>query len=168
MKNIKFNNRFGTMLAIFFLLILFIMAISSQNQSNAKEPSSDIEALAKMLWGEARGIKSDTEKAACCWVVLNRVDDKRWPNSVEKVLSQKYQFGGYDSENPVDEELYSLAEDVYYRWLAEKEGEEDVGRVIPNDYYFWCGDRKCQHNWFWQIFDVRDYYTWWMESPYEN
>lgn len=129
---------------------------------------SDITALAKMLWGEARGIESDTEKAACCWVVLNRVDDKRWPNSVIKVLSQKYQFGGYSKDNPVNEELYSLAEDVYDRWVLEKDGEAEVGRVIPDDYFFWCGDRRGKQNYFWQVFDVRDYYTWWMESPYEN
>lgn len=128
----------------------------------------DVTALSKMLWGEARGVESETEKAACCWVVLNRVDDERWPNSVVKVLSQKYQFGGYSKNNPVDDELYSLAEDVYDRWILEKDGEADVGRVIPNDYFFWCGDRRGKQNYFWQVFDVRDYYTWWMESPYEN
>ena len=37
--------------------------------------AAEVEALAKMLYGEARGVVSDTEKAACVWCVLNRVDD---------------------------------------------------------------------------------------------
>lgn len=37
--------------------------------------AAEVEALAKMLYGEARGVTSDTEKAACVWCVLNRVDD---------------------------------------------------------------------------------------------
>lgn len=35
-------------------------------------PAAEVEALAKMLYGEARGVTSKTEQAACVWVVLNR------------------------------------------------------------------------------------------------
>lgn len=40
------------------------------------QPWTDEEVivLAKMLWGEARGVGSDTEKAACVWCALNRVN----------------------------------------------------------------------------------------------
>jgi hypothetical protein len=40
------------------------------------QPWTDEEVivLAKMLWGEARGVSSDAEKAACVWCALNRVD----------------------------------------------------------------------------------------------
>lgn len=34
----------------------------------------ELVVLAKMLWGEARGVKSVTEQAACVWCALNRVD----------------------------------------------------------------------------------------------
>ena len=128
----------------------------------------DAEALAKMLWGEARGVRSTTEKAACVWVVLNRVDDPRWPSDVTEVLSQKYQFGGYSSDNPVDDGLYALAIDVLARHEAEKNGDTNAGRVIPADYFFWCGDSRAEHNWFWQEFETRDYYQWTMETPYED
>ena len=37
--------------------------------------AAEVEALTKMLYGEARGVASDIEKAACVWCVLNRVDD---------------------------------------------------------------------------------------------
>ena len=134
------------------------------------EETADITALAKMLWGEARGVKSTTERAACCWVVFNRVDDKRWSDNTVKVLSQRLQFSGYSASNPVDDELYSLAEDVYSRWLDEKSGEENVGRVIPGDYYFWRGSRDCRHNWFRKVFDVYtgETYIFDLESPYED
>lgn len=36
----------------------------------------EIEMLAKLIWGEARGVESTTEKAAVAWCVLNRVDSK--------------------------------------------------------------------------------------------
>ena len=48
--------------------------------------AAEVEALAKMLYGEARGIASDMEKAACVWCVLNRVDDPRFPDTVLEVL----------------------------------------------------------------------------------
>ena len=35
----------------------------------------EVTILAQMLWGEARGVKSITEQAACVWCVLNRVDE---------------------------------------------------------------------------------------------
>ena len=76
----------------------------------------DIEALAKMLYGEARSVESTTEQAACVWVVLNRVDDDRWPDDVVDVLSQPLQFGGYRVYFPVEDWAYDLAADVYDRW----------------------------------------------------
>lgn len=41
--------------------------------SPTPEPWSEEEVtvLAKMVWGEARGVPSDTEKAACVWCALN-------------------------------------------------------------------------------------------------
>ena len=48
----------------------------------------DINMLAKTIWNEARGIKSDMEKAAIAWCVLNRVDSTDWefpPEAVQKL-----------------------------------------------------------------------------------
>lgn len=148
--------------------VIFVPVEESPYYAVSPERSEEIEALAKMLWGEARGVKSTTEKAACCWVVFNRADNPRWPDNVIDVLEQKYQFGGYSADNPINEDLRELAEDVYRRWLAEKDGYTNVGRVIPKTYYFWCGDKSGRHNWFWEEFEIRDYYTWEMESPYED
>ena len=83
--------------------------------------------LAKMVWGEARGVASDTEKAACVWCVLNRVDQGY--GSITTVVTAPYQFIGYDADNPIDDEIKALCEDVLTRWYAEKDGETNTGRV---------------------------------------
>ena len=40
---------------------------------------AEVEMLARLIWGEARGIPSDMHKAAVVWCVLNRVDAEGWP-----------------------------------------------------------------------------------------
>lgn len=58
-------------------------------------------ALAKMVWGEARGC-STTEQAATIWCVLNRYDsgDRFWADTVEGITTQPCQFYGYDPQQP--------------------------------------------------------------------
>lgn len=129
-------------------------------------PAAEVEALAKMLYGEARGIPSDTEKAACVWCVLNRVDDPRFPDTVLEVLEAPYQFSGYSADYPVLPELKALAADVLTRYHAEKNGEENVGRVLPPEYCFFTGDGK--HNRFTAGWRDTETWGWTLESPYEN
>lgn len=129
-------------------------------------PAAEVEALAKMLYGEARGIRSDTEKAACVWVVLNRVDDPRFPDTVLEVLEAPYQFSGYSREYPVLPELAELAADVLTRYHAERDGEENVGRVLPAEYCFFTGDGK--HNHFTIGWQDTETWGWTLESPYED
>lgn len=129
-------------------------------------PAAEVEALAKMLYGEARGIASDTEKAACVWCVLNRVDDPRFPDTVLEVLEAPYQFSGYSADYPVLPELEALAADVLTRYHAERDGEENVGRVLPPEYCFFTGDGK--HNHFTAGWQDTETWGWTLESPYEN
>ena len=84
--------------------------------------AAEVEALAKMLYGEARGVVSDTEKAACVWCVLNRVDDPRFPDTVLEVVAAPYQFAGYSADYPVLPELERIAADVLTRYHEEKSG----------------------------------------------
>jgi len=65
---------------------------------------AEVEMLARVIWGEARGIPSDMEKAAVVWCVLNRVDADAWPDTVAEVVTQPYQFTGYLKEYPATEE----------------------------------------------------------------
>ena len=82
---------------------------------------ADVTALAKMLYGEARGCTVDNQMK-CVWCVLNRVDDARFPDTIQGVLSQPSQFHGYSPNFPVWDELKELARDVLTRWSLEKQG----------------------------------------------
>ena len=98
----------------------------------------DVIAMAKMLWGEARGCALDNQQKAV-WCVLNRVDDPRFPDTILGVLSQPNQFYGYSPDFPVWDELYAVALDVLTRWSMEKQGVT-VERELPSEYVFFTGD----------------------------
>ena len=98
----------------------------------------DVAEVAKMLWGEARGCTRDNQ-IKCAWIVCNRVDDARFPDTIQGVLSQPSQFHGYDPTYPVTDELYSIAFDVLTRWSYEKQGIP-VRRELPNTYLWFTGD----------------------------
>lgn len=104
----------------------------------------DVIAVAKMLWGEARGCVLDNQQKAV-WCVLNRVDDPRFPDTIQSVLSQPSQFYGYSPNFPVTDELYAVALDVLTRWSLEKQGVT-VERELPNTYLWFTGDGV--QNWF--------------------
>lgn len=119
---------------------------SGAGAAAAYEPdAAEVDALARMLYGEARGIASDMEKAACVWCVLNRVDDPRFPDTVLEVLEAPKQFSGYKADYPVIPELQALAADVLTRYQAERDGDTEAGRVLPAEYVFFTGDGKNNH-----------------------
>ena len=99
---------------------------------------ADVVAVAKMLWGEARGCALDNQQKAV-WCVLNRVDDSRFPDTIQGVLSQPSQFHGYSPDFPVWDELKDVALDVLTRWSLEKQGVI-VERELPAEYVFFTGD----------------------------
>ncbi len=103
----------------------------------------DVVAMAKMLWGEARGCTRDNQ-AMAVWCVLNRVDDSRFPDTIQGVLSQPSQFHGYSPNFPVTDELYAVALDVLTRWNAEKNGMT-VERELPNTYLWFTGYNGSNH-----------------------
>lgn len=130
------------------------------------QPWTDEEVivLAKMLWGEARGISSDTEKAACVWCALNRVDHGY--GDITAVVTAPYQFVGYKEKNPVDDDLITLCIDVLTRWYAEREGQAEVGRVLPADYLWFSGDGE--RNSFRNAYHGGNRWDWSLPSPYES
>ena len=104
---------------------------------------ADVTALAQMLYGEARGCTVDNQ-AKCVWCVLNRVDDVRFPDTIQGVLSQPNQFYGYSPDFPVWDELRAVALDVLTRWSMEKQGA-DVARELPDIYCWFTGDGETNH-----------------------
>lgn len=129
----------------------------------------DAVALAKTLYGEARGVgnngvvSGDCQKAAVVWCVLNRYD-AGYEDSIIGVCEAKGQFIGYSEDNPVWDDLLEIAYDVLDRWNAEKHGEIEVGRVLPNDYYWFGGDGKYNH--FRNEFRGGERWDWSMGDPY--
>ena len=140
------------------------VTVAPEVQEVPDDPGEAAVALARTVWGEARGC-SATEQAAVAWCVLNRVDSSEFPDDVLSVVSQEGQFDGYDPSYPVEEHILALCEDVLARWELEKLGVGSVGRVLPADYLFFEGDGK--HNHFRREY-VGDGTTWdWsLESPY--
>ena len=98
----------------------------------------DVAEVAKMLWGEARGCTRDNQ-IKCAWIVCNRVDDERFPSTIQGVLSQPHQFHGYDPTYPVTSELYDVAFDVLTRWSYEKQGIP-VRRELPQSFLWFTGN----------------------------
>lgn len=127
---------------------------------------ADVEMLARVIWGEARGVPSDMEKAAVVWCILNRVDADGWPDTVAEVVTQPYQFAGYSPDYPATEELKAVAADVLTRWEREKQGGGDVGRVLPAEYVFFTGDGA--HNHFRTEYRGGTFWDWSLKNPYSS
>lgn len=129
----------------------------------------DAIALAKTLWGEARGVKDNgivsgtAQKAAVGWCVLNRYD-AGYEDSIFKVITAKDQFHGYSADHPVKDDLLELAYDVLDRWNAEQHGETDVGRVLPAEYLWFGGDGS--ENRFRDAWKGGNRWDWSLEDPY--
>ena len=110
---------------------------------------TDVTALARMAWGEAREL-ADYEIAACMWCVMNRLDHGGYGDTVQDVVSAPGQFAGYSESNPVDEHIAEIARDVLTRHHAEQQGET-VPREIGRAYLWFSGDRI--HNYFRDTYD---------------
>lgn len=123
----------------------------------------DATMLAKLIWGEARGVGM-TEQAAVVWCVLNRYD-AGYATTIQGVITAKGQFTGYRSSNPVWTEHYELAMDVLFRWEREKKGYEDVGRVLPSNYFYFRGNGL--GNVFRTTYKNGVIWDWSLPSPYE-
>lgn len=123
--------------------------------------------LAKTVYGEARGC-SVTDQAAVIWCILNRVDmdDKYSPEEVIDVVTAPGQFHGYSRSNPVWDEHYDLALDVLRRWLSEKTGASETGRVLPAEYLYFAA--KDGRNRFRDAYEGGRYWDWSLPSPYEE
>lgn len=123
--------------------------------------------IAKTIYGEARGISSVTEQACVAWTILNRVD--YYGGTVESIVTTPHQFAYSYYFPTIDDhgrDLLSLAKDVLGRWEAEKNGEVEVGRVLPTDYLWYTGD-GC-HNYFRNAYEGGNRWNYSLESPYES
>ena len=123
--------------------------------------------MAKILYREARGVKSKAEQAAVIWCILNRVDDGQWGDTIKEVATYPGQFA-WIPDTPVDQELLMLVADVCERWNLEKAGDLDVGRTLPSDYLFFHSNGDHMENLFTQVYKGTDYWDWSLPSPYNE
>lgn len=109
------------------------------------EPAAeDVEAIARTLYGECRGVESEAEQEAVAWVILNRLD-AGYADTVLGVVSAPGQFAGYSPEHPLWPELVEVARRVLTLHHREQRGG-CVDRVLGPEYLWFSGDGV--RNWF--------------------
>lgn len=144
---------------------------SSGGTFTKRYTKSDATIIAKIMYGEARGIKSKTEIACIGWCILNRVDAGMGKNiqSVALAANQFYYKAGAPTVSDHGYDLVALATDVLDRWSREKAGQTNVGRVLPKQYKWYAGDGS--HNWFYPSWPCKRAQRWNFKSvtsPYPN
>ena len=116
----KFQKRYGlTQDGVVGPLTAAKMGISVKaNTSSSKFNSNDRYLLAKVIYAEARG-ESYTGQVAIGAVVLNRVRDSRFPNTVAGVIYQPWAFtavnDGQINLEP-NQKAYQAADDALNGW----------------------------------------------------
>lgn len=105
----------------------------------------DVTTLARMVWGEGRGV-SRNEQKLIVWTVLNRLDNGRYGSSIRQVVTARGQFVGYRSGHPVTDAIREMVIDVLEAW-----DRGEAAKVYPPfardaNYLYFHGDGR--HNWF--------------------
>ena len=107
--------------------------------------------------------------AAVPWCICNRPDNGGFGSSFTKIITTG-QFHAYNSSTPIDQRLKEFAIDVITRWLNEKLGFTDVGRILPAEFLYFSGTGKV--NVYRTMYRSRDpqciKWNWSLPSPYES
>lgn len=162
-------------LAVMLLLLAMLAAFSAPSEPPVWQDCNvgtiftddEVDALAKLVYGEARGCNVEGQ-AGVVWCVLNRVDDERFPDTVMGVITQYNQFFGYRESNPVLPELVEVVEDVLMRYNVEESGvAKNPGRVLPREYVFFSGNGGSE-NYFTVTYAAREVWDWSAWIPYRE
>ena len=124
--------------------------IANVAQNNTTQPEyvryfsdADVVMMAKVMYCEARGIKSKTEIANIGWCILNRVDDGNFGYGISGVILSPNQFAYRRSAPTVNDHGYDLivlAYDVLENWSKEHSGRTDYVRTLPKQYKWYAGN----------------------------
>lgn len=142
-------------------------AASAGSGYTKRYTATDAVMVARVMYLEARGIRSKTEIACVGWTILNRVDAGM--GSIQAVITAPNQFAYRPSAPTTSDygyDLVALATDVLDRWSREKAGEGNVGRVLPQGYLWYAGDGS--HNYFRNQYKGGTRWTYSLSSPYES
>lgn len=91
------------------------------NEETVLPDEAEIEMLARLVYGEARGLDA-YEQSLVCFCVFNRVDDDRFPNSIGEVITQAkpcVQFDGYSHTHPITEDIHDIVVEAWNTWANE-------------------------------------------------
>jgi spore germination cell wall hydrolase CwlJ-like protein len=100
----------------------------------------DIEMLAKMVWGEARGC-APAEQSLCVWTVINRLEVGGFGDTLEEVLTAPHQFVGYKPNHPVTDEIRAVVEDALAAWESGEAAPTFPPYAETSGYLFFTGRR---------------------------
>jgi len=131
-----------TIVISIFLIIFLINILETENISYAASSgTSDIQLMARAINGEARGEPYEGQVAVGA-VILNRVKDSKFPNSISGVIYQPGAFTAVSDgqiNQPIKEEstVYKAAQDA-------KNGWDPTGGCI---YYF--NPQTATNKWIW-------------------
>ena len=115
----RFQKKYGlTQDGIVGPLTAAKMGLSVKGGSSSSYNNNDLYLLAKLVHSEARG-ESYTGQVAVAAVVLNRVDDSRFPNTIAGVIYQPWAFtaindGQFNLEP--NQTAYQAARDAMNGW----------------------------------------------------
>ena len=125
---------------------------------------NEIIMATKVMVVEAGGVYPLSHRAAVVWCILNRADATG--SSISSIITAPHQFAWIPSKG-YSQEQYELVKDIFTRWLLEKEGFENVGRVLPEEYKWFRGDGSQNHfrNAYSGSYTIWD---WSLPSPYSE
>ncbi len=121
----------------FFLFIFLMLSAYSAaaSKSMSKAEKAELHCLASNVYFEARG-EQRLGQLAVAMVTMNRVESRRFPNSICRVVWQKRQFSWtHDgkSDRPTDKKAWSRAKEVadfifhkYTDYNAFSNGAQDL------------------------------------------
>jgi len=127
--------------------------------------NEEVEMMAKVLYAEARGVKSEMEQAAVVWVILNRLDKGDWGSTIEDVVTYPNAVAYYQS-TPVDQGMVNIVNSVVTTYTQEKVGLYSGGRVIPKEYLYFVGDGERNH--FTAEWGSTEFWDWSLPNPYSS
>lgn len=125
--------------------------VSPINETDVYTPKytlDELNLLAKIIWAEAGSDwLTDEHQRAVASVVINRVNDNRFPDTIKDVIYQEGQYGcvyngminqnpnqrAYDNAKYVLENGSVIPEDIV--WQSTKPQGEGVWRVIQGHYF---------------------------------
>ncbi|MDR1572392.1 MAG: hypothetical protein LBS32_07695 [Clostridiales Family XIII bacterium] len=109
----------------------------------APEPpytEQDVEMLARMVFGEARGLPPE-EQALCAWTAINRLESGRFGATLEDVLAAPRQFVGYSPNHPVTDGVRAVAEGALAAWAAGEPAPALPPYAETGSYLYFSGAR---------------------------